>query len=64
MGPISKLRNNKQQSLGPKCSMSEVGNPPPNNLDKPHELPDRESNNLVGDAIRLGAVYICDDTHN
>ena len=30
--PISKLRNNKLQSLGPKWSMSEVGTPPLHNL--------------------------------
>ena len=27
-------------------------------------LPDRESNKLGGDKIKLGAVYVCNDTHN
>ena len=37
-GPISKLHNNKQRSLGPEWSMSEVGTPPPHNMDKPHGM--------------------------
>ena len=36
-GPIS-IRKNKRQNLGPKWSISEVGTPPPHNLDKPHVL--------------------------
>ena len=32
------LRNNKQQSLGPEQSLTEVGNPPPHNLIKLHVL--------------------------
>ena len=35
-GLMSKLRNNKQWSLGPEWSMYEVGTPPPHNLYKPH----------------------------
>ena len=31
-------RNNKQQRLGPEWSMSEVGTPPPHDLEKPHGL--------------------------
>ena len=27
-------------------------------------IPDRASNKLRGDVIRLGVVYVCDDTHN
>ena len=36
-GPIV-VRNNKLQRLGPEWSISEVGTPPPHNLDKPHGL--------------------------
>ena len=44
---ISKLRNNKQQSLGPEWSMSEVGTPPPHNLDKHHGLVESINNNNI-----------------
>ena len=44
-GPISKLCNNKQQSLVPEWSMSEVGTPQPHHLDKPHILVDSNNNN-------------------
>ena len=44
-GTISKLRNNKQRSLGPEWSMSKVGNPPPHQLDKPHGLVASINNN-------------------
>ena len=37
--------NNKRRILGPECSMSEVGTPPPNNSDKPHGLVDSINNN-------------------
>ena len=37
-GPIIKLRKYKQHIPGPEWSMSEVGTPTPNNLDKPHRL--------------------------
>ena len=30
--------NNKRRSLGPEWSMSEVGNPPPHNTEKPHRM--------------------------
>ena len=36
-GTIS-VHNNRRRSLGPECSLSEVGTPPPHNLDKPHRL--------------------------
>ena len=48
MGPISKLRNNKQQILGPECSMSEVGTLPPHNLDKTHGLVSSNNNSNIG----------------
>ena len=37
-GSISKIFNNKQQSLGPEWSMFKFGTSPPHNLDKPHGL--------------------------
>ena len=37
-GPISKLCNNKQQSLGPEWIISKVVTPPPHNFYKPHVL--------------------------
>ena len=43
-GPIS-ASNNKRRSLGPECSMSEVGTPPPHNLDKSHGLVASINNN-------------------
>ena len=45
-----RVRNNKQRSLGPEWSMSEVGTPPPHNPDKPHRLVtsiNNNNNNLV-----------------
>ena len=44
-GPRSKLSNNKRRSLGPERSMSEVGTPPPHNLDKPRKLVASNNNN-------------------
>ena len=46
VGPIS-VRNNKQRSLGPEWSMSEVGTPPPHNPDKPHRLVDSINNKKI-----------------
>ena len=43
-GPI-RVHNNKRRSLGPEWSMSEVGTPPPHNLDKPHGLVASINNN-------------------
>ena len=37
-GFIFKLHNNKQQSLGPECSLSNVGTPSPHDLYIPHGL--------------------------
>ena len=45
LGPIRKIRNDKRRSLGMEWSMSEVGNPPPHNLDKPHGLVASINNN-------------------
>ena len=42
---IRKLRNNKRRILGLEWSMSEVGTPPPHNLDKPHGLVASINNN-------------------
>ena len=56
VGPISKLYNNKQQSLGPDWSMSEVGTPSPHNLDKPHRLVASNNNNNSHDTILLAAL--------
>ena len=44
-GPIS-VRNNNRWSLGPEWSMYDVGNPPPHNSDKPHELVAIINNNM------------------
>ena len=33
-GGLISIRKNKRQILDPECSMSEVGTPPPHNLDK------------------------------
>ena len=44
-GTTSKLRNNKQRSLGLEWSMSEVGTPPPHSSDKPHGLVASNNNN-------------------
>ena len=54
-GIISKLRNNKQCSLGPEWSMSEVRTPPPHNLDKPHVLV--ASNNINNLCPALKSVH-------
>ena len=45
-GPISKPRKNKWRSLGTEWSMSEVGTPLPNNLDRPHELVTSNNNKI------------------
>ena len=37
-GFIFNVRDNKQQSLGPEWSLSEVGTPPPHDSDIPHGL--------------------------
>ena len=57
--PISKLRNNKLQSLGPKWSMSEVGTPPLHNLDKPHVLvASNNNNNNKRNKGHMGGAFI------
>ena len=47
MGPISKLRRKKRQSLVSEWSMSEVGIPPPHNSEKPHGLGASINNNNI-----------------
>ena len=44
--PISNLRNNKRQSLGPEWSMSGVRTPLPHNSDKTHGLVASNNNNI------------------
>ena len=44
-GGLLRARTNKRRILGPEWSMSEVGNPPPHNLYKPHGLVDSINNN-------------------
>ena len=44
-GPISKIPNNKRQSLVPEWSMSEVRTPTHHNSDKPHGLVTSNNNN-------------------
>ena len=46
-GPISNLRNNKQQSVGQEGSIYRVGTPSPHNLDKPHGLVANKNNKMV-----------------
>ena len=53
-GPISKLHNNKLQSLGTEWSMSNVVMPPPNNSDKPHGLVASDNNNKN---VRVGWCF-------
>ena len=56
VGPKSKLCNNKQLSLDPEWSISEVGTLPTHNLDKPHGLVASNSNNINLKAVD---VFFC-----
>ena len=61
--PIS-VCNNKRQSLGPEWSMSEVGNPPPHNLDKPYRVVASNNNNNKCEGQYWRIVYIIQGKEN
>ena len=65
-GRLISVRNNKRRIIGPEWSMSEVGTPPPHNLEKTHGMVDSTNNNNNNTGSRLTTILIgmCCGSHN